>query len=129
MESPPTRFEIELEFIQSLANPQYLNFLAQNKYLESEEFVNYLEYLEYWRQPKYSKYLIYPNCLHVLSLLKEPQFRQEISRPDVAKMFMDEFYMKWLEGSGVQLGNGDAVNQEGKMDSISLSGQIKVEKD
>lgn len=65
--------------------------------LENDEFLNYLEYLEYWRKPEYSKYLIYPNCLHVLSLLKEPRFRQEITRADLAKMFMDDFYMKWLD--------------------------------
>jgi mediator of RNA polymerase II transcription subunit 31 len=64
--------------------------------LENEEFLNYLEYLGYWCKPENVKYLIYPNCLHVLSLLKEPRFRQEISRADVAKLFMDDFYMKWL---------------------------------
>lgn len=65
--------------------------------LENEEFLRYLEYLEYWRKPEYAKYLIYPNCLHILSLLKEPRFRQEITRADLAKVFMDDFYMKWLD--------------------------------
>ncbi|CAN6653638.1 mediator of RNA polymerase II transcription subunit 31 [Trichomonascus vanleenenianus] len=97
----PTRWEVELEFIQSLANPQYLNFLAQNKYLESEEFLNYLGYLEYWRDPEYSKYIIYPNCLHLLTLLKEPRFRQDILRADIAKLFMDDFYMKWLNPANI----------------------------
>lgn len=122
MEEQPSRFEIELEFVQSLANPQYLNFLAQNKYLESEEFLNYLQYLEYWRDPRYSKYLIYPNCLHVLSLLKEPQFRQDISLPDVAKLFMDDFYMKWLQGSELQLGNGTSHGKPS-----SSNGQVNIE--
>lgn len=65
--------------------------------LENEEFLRYLDYLEYWRKPEYAKYLIYPNCLHILSLLKESRFRQEITRADLAKVFMDDFYMKWLD--------------------------------
>ncbi|ODQ75154.1 hypothetical protein LIPSTDRAFT_34605, partial [Lipomyces starkeyi NRRL Y-11557] len=91
----PTRFEVELEFVQALANPQYANFLAQNSYLEDERFINYLEYLEYWRKPEYAKYLIYPNCLHVLTLLKQPLFRQEVRHADMAQMLMDDMYTKW----------------------------------
>ncbi|VVT51053.1 uncharacterized protein SAPINGB_P002968 [Magnusiomyces paraingens] len=75
----PNRWEVELE------------------YLESEEFLNFLEYLEYWREPKYAKYIVYPNCLFVLSLLKEPRFRKDIAREDVSTMFMDDFYMRWLK--------------------------------
>ncbi|KAJ8100701.1 SOH1-domain-containing protein [Lipomyces tetrasporus] len=97
--APPSRFEVELEFVQALANPQYANFLAQNGYLEDERFINYLEYLEYWRKPEYVKYLIYPNCLHVLSLLKQPLFRQEVRHADMAQMLMDDMYTKWL-GAG-----------------------------
>lgn len=39
----------------------------------------------------------YPNCLFVLSLLKEPRFRKDIAREDVSTMFMDDFYMRWLK--------------------------------
>jgi hypothetical protein len=75
---------IELEFVQCLANPHYLNCrhgrcpnspsrmslvwlmsllppslllpgLAQNKYFDDPAFVKYLDYLQYWRQPEYSK--------------------------------------------------------------------------
>ncbi|KAK9311978.1 SOH1-domain-containing protein [Lipomyces starkeyi] len=102
-EPPPTRFEVELEFVQALANPQYANFLAQNSYLEDERFINYLEYLEYWRKPEYLKYLIYPNCLHVLTLLKQPLFRQEVRHADMAQMLMDDMYTKWLGMEGYKL--------------------------
>lgn len=43
----------------------------------------------------------YPNCLHILTLLKEKRFRDEISRADVAKLFMDDFYMRWLNAGNL----------------------------
>ncbi|KAM7231779.1 hypothetical protein CapIbe_016540 [Capra ibex] len=55
------RFQLELEFVQCLANPNYLNFLAQRGYFKDKAFVNYLKYLLYWKEPEYAKYL---NCLH-----------------------------------------------------------------
>mmetsp|Transcript_5426 Transcript_5426/g.16441 ORF Transcript_5426/g.16441 Transcript_5426/m.16441 type:complete len:81 (+) Transcript_5426:221-463(+) len=52
------RIKAELEFVQLLANPQYLNYLAQNNYFADPAFVNYLEYLRYWRRPEYAKCLM-----------------------------------------------------------------------
>lgn len=52
-----SRFELELEFVQALANPPYLNYLASQKYLDNPEFVEYLNYLQYFGEPKYIKYL------------------------------------------------------------------------
>ena len=51
------RLETELEFVQCLANPHYLNFLAQRGYFLDERFKNYLQYLRYWAQPPYSHML------------------------------------------------------------------------
>ena len=45
------RFQVELEFVQCLANPHYLKFLAQSGHLKDKNFINYLEYLQYWKQP------------------------------------------------------------------------------
>lgn len=81
--------------MQSLANPMYVHFLAQNQFLEDQRFLRYLEYLEYWRRPENAKYIVYPNCLHMLTLLKQPNFRQEICKVEVAKMVMDDYYAKW----------------------------------
>lgn len=94
---PPTRWEVELEFVQGLANPKYVHFLAQQKYLEDPDFLRYLEYLEYWSEPPNVKYIVYPNCLLMLKLLKKPEFRQEIAKIEVAQMLMDSFYKKWLD--------------------------------
>nr|XP_027231587.1 mediator of RNA polymerase II transcription subunit 31-like isoform X2 [Penaeus vannamei] len=54
------RFQIELEFVQCLANPNYLLFLAQRGYFKDQTFINYLKYLQYWKEPEYAKYLKYP---------------------------------------------------------------------
>jgi len=42
------RFELELEFVQALANPHYLESLAIQGILNQPAFVNYLKYLTYW---------------------------------------------------------------------------------
>ncbi|OTB03927.1 hypothetical protein M426DRAFT_59495 [Hypoxylon sp. CI-4A] len=80
-----TRFEIELEFVQSLANPFYLNHLAAQKYLSDPAFVAYLAYLQYWTRPPYLKYLNYPGpTLKHLELLQQAQFRKDIISPELA---------------------------------------------
>ncbi|KAF5896406.1 Multidrug and toxin extrusion protein 1, partial [Clarias magur] len=56
-EQARSRFQSELEFVQCLANPNYLNFLAQRGYLREKPFVNYLKYLLYWKEPEYAKFL------------------------------------------------------------------------
>ena len=81
------RFELELEFVQSLANPRYLHHLAttpnpssgasssktddeENDVLNSPEMVGYLSYLRYWYEdPRYAKYILYPHSLYFLKLL------------------------------------------------------------
>ena len=40
------RFIAELEFVQCLANPNYICFLAQHGYFKKPEFINYMEYLK-----------------------------------------------------------------------------------
>ena len=47
------RFEAELEFVQALANPEYLHHLAQNLYFDDPDFRAYLEYLQYPGYPWY----------------------------------------------------------------------------
>jgi len=54
-----TRLEVELEFVQCLANPFYLNYLAHTKVLDDGRFIKYIEYLEYFRNPEYAKLLTY----------------------------------------------------------------------
>lgn len=58
------RFELELEFVQSLANPFYLQSLAQQNILDQPAFVNFLEYLLYWKEKDYARFIQYalPFC-------------------------------------------------------------------
>ena len=79
------------QFVQSLANPQYLNYLASRKFLANPAFVAYLEYLQYWTRPPYLKYLTFPtSTLKMLELLQQEKFRQDIISPDLAHAMMME---------------------------------------
>ncbi|KAK7087173.1 mediator of RNA polymerase II transcription subunit 31-like [Littorina saxatilis] len=89
------RFQVELEFVQCLANPNYLNFLAQRGYFKEQNFINYLKYLLYWKEPKYAKYLKYPQCLHMLDLLQYEHFRKELVSAPCAKFIDDQQLLHW----------------------------------
>lgn len=53
------RFELELEFVQALANPYYLHSLAQQNILSQPAFVNFLKYLLYWKEKEYARFIQY----------------------------------------------------------------------
>jgi len=89
------RFQIELEFVQCLANPNYLNFLAQRGHLKEQTFINYLKYLEYWKQPEYAKFLKYPMSLYFLDLLQHPEFRKELANNKCSKFVEDQQLLHW----------------------------------
>ncbi|XP_067650413.1 mediator of RNA polymerase II transcription subunit 31-like [Haliotis asinina] len=89
------RFQVELEFVQCLANPNYLNFLAQRGYFKENYFINYLKYLLYWKEPKYARYIKYPQCLHFLDLLQYEHFRKELVNGQCAKFIDDQQLLHW----------------------------------
>lgn len=84
--SPPmslNRHLLPLKFVQSLANPYYLNHLASQKLLQDPSFVAYLNYLQYFAKPEYARYLSYPGpTLKALELLQQEKFRQDILSPE-----------------------------------------------
>lgn len=59
------RFELELEFVQALANPFYLHSLAQQNILEQPAFVNFLRYLLYFKEKDYARFIQYGRLLPV----------------------------------------------------------------
>ena len=89
------RFQAELEFVQCLANPNYLNYLAQHKFFKEEEFVNYLAYLLYWKQPQYAKFIKYPQSLHLLDLLQDERFRTELVNVPCVKYIEEQQILHW----------------------------------
>jgi mediator of RNA polymerase II transcription subunit 31 len=99
-----TRFMVELEFVQLLANPSYINCishslirdLAQNKYFEDKKFLNYLIYLKYWKNPIYSKYITYPHCLYFLDHLNESEsFRDACKNMDFINFVSKQQGLHW----------------------------------
>ncbi|GAA5827515.1 hypothetical protein JCM11251_003844 [Rhodosporidiobolus azoricus] len=127
------RLETELEFVQSLANPFYLQSLAIQGLLESETFLNYLNYLLYFRSPRYARFLQYPQCLHHLSLLtapglpgetfrktlkEQPLFAQELAGRQVAH------WAGWREREGVM-----AAALAGKGIEVQAKAEVEEKKE
>ncbi|KAG0461748.1 hypothetical protein HPP92_020224 [Vanilla planifolia] len=89
------RFLLELEFVQCLANPTYIHYLAQNRYFEDEAFIGYLKYLQYWQRPEYIKFLMYPHCLFFLELLQNTNFRNAMAHPGSKELAHRQQYFFW----------------------------------
>lgn len=96
-EEESVRFQIELEFVQSLANPNYLNYLAQRGYFKQPSFLNYLKYLMYWKEPEYCKHLVYPQCLRLLEMLQHEKFLAELVNSQCTRFVEDQLVRVWLQ--------------------------------
>lgn len=90
-----TRFILELEFVQCLANADYLHWLALNKYLDDPAFVAFLRYLSYWRRPEYARFLVYPQALAILELLGRAEVRREVGRVQYKDFLQDQQLLQW----------------------------------
>ncbi|KAL0579760.1 hypothetical protein V5O48_002254 [Marasmius crinis-equi] len=84
------RFELELEFVQALANPFYLHSLAQQNILEKPAFINYLKYLLYFKEKDYARFIHYPHALHHLELLQHPEFRAIMKRDESFREYLHQ---------------------------------------
>ncbi|XP_011003574.1 PREDICTED: mediator of RNA polymerase II transcription subunit 31-like [Populus euphratica] len=89
------RFLLELEFVQCLANPTYIHYLAQNRYFEDEAFIGYLKYLQYWQRPEYVKFIMYPHCLYFLELLQNANFRNAMAHPGNKELAHRQQFFFW----------------------------------
>ncbi|KAG2386322.1 hypothetical protein C9374_002768 [Naegleria lovaniensis] len=90
------RFEMELEFIQLLSNPSYLQYLAQYKYFEDPAFIEYLKYLQYWKRPEYAKFIRFPNCLFMLDrIVTDAQFREECKLNPFRDLLQQQIMCHW----------------------------------
>lgn len=89
------RFLVELEFVQSLANPNYLNHLAKQGLLDNASFRNYLKYLLYWKEPEYIRYIKYPQCLFYLDLLQRDDLRESIKSNKLTNFLNEQQVLNW----------------------------------
>jgi mediator of RNA polymerase II transcription subunit 31 len=115
---PEKRFELELEFVQALASPAYLHFLATSRVddstggllLQDPAFQSYLKYLfQTWKDPAYSRYLSYPHCLYFLQLLIEkPAVLKEWTLPAFRNFCHQQQFMSWQHRHEVLYGKGSS---------------------
>ena len=100
------RFEAELEFVQALANAEYLHFLAQNLYFDDPDFRDYLEYLQYWRELPYCLHIVFPHCLRMLELLvHDDGFVDALKRADFKDYIFQQQFSHWRYRA-TKLGDG-----------------------
>jgi len=101
---PAKRFELELEFVQALASPAYLHFLATQRseetggpLLQDPAFQEFLRYLrQTWSQPEYARFLQYPHCLYFLDLLIEtPAVLQEWTQTAFRDFCHQQQFLAW----------------------------------
>jgi mediator of RNA polymerase II transcription subunit 31 len=111
------RFIQDLEFVQCLSNPLYLEFLAQNNYFNDQRFINYLEYLQYFKNIEYMKYITYSRSIVFLDLIQYDFFRE---------LLYDEKFINYLlniilEDSFPQIKNQNENNITNKMENMTIN--------
>ena len=92
------RFDVELEFIQALGNPDYLHYLAVRGYFEDKEVIDYIKYLyNYWSSDGYSKFIVYPYCLTMVKLIIENKdnFIQDLKIPSCIENLHYQQFCFW----------------------------------
>lgn len=94
-ENSEQRFLIELEFVQSLANPNYLYYLASCGLFDNDSFKNYLKYLLYWKKPEYIKYIQFPQCLYFLDLLQQDNLQYILKDAQFIKNVLKQQLLSW----------------------------------
>eukprot|EP00929_Paragymnodinium_shiwhaense_P091989 TRINITY_DN5186_c1_g1_i1.p1 TRINITY_DN5186_c1_g1~~TRINITY_DN5186_c1_g1_i1.p1 ORF type:complete len:518 (-),score=152.75 TRINITY_DN5186_c1_g1_i1:116-1669(-) len=89
------RFVVELEFLQCLASPEYVHWLACQKFFEEPGFLEFLTYLRYWCSPPYVQHVVYPQSLRMLHMLGNPDFRLRLNRVDAQAFLMSQLWRHW----------------------------------
>ncbi|KAG2356362.1 SOH1-domain-containing protein [Suillus spraguei] len=90
------KFELELEFVQSLANPYYLHSLAQQNILDQPAFINYLQYLTYWKEKDYARFIQFlPTRTAPSRLAPARQFRSEMKKDEWRDILNQKQYDHW----------------------------------
>ncbi|GKY96502.1 hypothetical protein MPSEU_000609800 [Mayamaea pseudoterrestris] len=130
---PENRFELELEFVQALASPAYLHFLATYRegngpvLLQDPQFIEYLKYLrKTWTRPEYARFILYPHALFFLELLcgesnggaDVSTVAREWSQPGFRDFCHQQQFLAWQHRHRTLYGGGNveasaATNEDG----------------
>ena len=72
------RFELELEFVNLMADMSYVAHLSTEGYLQKPSFLRYLRYLlTTWSAPAYAKHVRFPlSLLHLRLAVHDEAFRE-----------------------------------------------------
>ncbi|GAA96305.1 uncharacterized protein L969DRAFT_50770 [Mixia osmundae IAM 14324] len=98
--SSKARLELELEFVQALANPLYLQHIASQAYFADPAFVNYLAYLkEHYCRPERARFVQYPQALQLLELLQKKEFRERIATETISRDVAMQQLAHWTSSS------------------------------
>lgn len=117
-ELPENRFELELEFVQALASPAYLHYLATNpssddhNWLDDPEFIEFLRYLlKTWSRPEYNQYLVYPQALYFLEWMLHHR-REEWAQVGFRNFAHQQQFMSWQHRASRLYGRGSQRPQD-----------------
>ena len=119
------RFETELEFVQALANPDYLHHLAQNLYFDDPAFRDYLVYLQYWRELPYCLHIVFPHCLQMLELLvQDDGFVDALKRADFKEFIKAQQFHHWRYRA-TKLGDTAVMKAEAEAEDKEAAEELK----
>jgi mediator of RNA polymerase II transcription subunit 31 len=121
VELPDNRFALELEFVQSLASPAYLHYLATitnndgQSLLLDRSFRQFLIYLQKtWKEPEYSCYITFPHCFFFLDLLiSNDAFCRELAQVSFRNFCHQQQFFAWQNRFSVLYGNGGKKEEDG----------------
>jgi mediator of RNA polymerase II transcription subunit 31 len=89
------RFQKDLEFLECLANPLYLQVLAP-RLQQDTALVHYLTYLHrVFTQPKYVLAVRFPFSLVILHHLQDAGFRKELREPGFVRYITEQASFHW----------------------------------
>lgn len=112
---PENRFALELEFVQSLASPAYLHYLASMSNDEGQSllldprFKEFLLYLQRtWSNPEYSRFITYPHSLYFLDLLiNNDVICRELAQVSFRNFCHQQQYFAWQNRFLTLYGGGE----------------------
>lgn len=117
---PENRFALELEFVQSLASPAYLHYLASmtnndgQSLLLDPRFKSFLTYLQKtWTRPEYSRYVTYPHAFYFLDLLVgNDAFCRELAQVSFRNFCHQQQYFAWQNRFSTLYGGGGTKDHD-----------------